>query len=123
MAKIDFTHLEVPVSFDGTKQMFNVAKSLGNAMMYNGSVLMDIGFEDLARRIYYSEGEVEVEGKYVAPIEQVVKDSNFIATIKREIIRKLRKNKNSGSLTRMKRSRSWRSSIQPWKNCRLGKEK
>ena len=90
MAKIDFTHLEVPVSFDGTKQMFNVAKSLGNAMMYNGSVLMDIGFEDLARRIYYSEGEVEVEGKYVAPIEQVVKDSNLIATIKREIIRKLR---------------------------------
>ena len=90
MAKIDFTHLEVPVSFDGTKQMFNVAKSLGNAMMYNGSVLMDIGFEDLARRIDYSEGEVEVEGKYVAPIEQVVKDSNFIATIKREIIRKLR---------------------------------
>ena len=63
MAKIDFTHLEVPVSFDGTKQMFNVAKSLGNAMMYNGSVLMDIGFEDLARRIYYSEGEVEVEGQ------------------------------------------------------------
>lgn len=90
MAKIDFTHLEVPVSFDGRTQMFNVAKSLGNAMMYNGSVLLDIGFEDLARKIYYSDGEVEVDAKYVAPIEQVIKDSNFIATIKRELIRRLR---------------------------------
>ena len=86
MKKIDFTKLEVQVSFDGTKKVFNVAKTVGNGMMYNGSVLLDVGFEDLARAIYYSDGEVEIPPQYVPAIIEIVKESAFIATIKRTLI-------------------------------------
>lgn len=84
--KINFSHLEVQVSFDGTKKVFNVARTIGNGMMYNGSVLLDIGFEDLAREIYYSDDEVEIPPQYVPAIIEIVKESAFIATIKRTLI-------------------------------------
>lgn len=87
--KIDFTKITVQVSFDGTKKTFNVAKELGNDMMFNGSVIMDIGFEELARTIYFSDGEVDVPDVYVKAIEQVVMQTNYIATVKRQIIKLL----------------------------------
>ena len=88
--KIDFTKLEVPVSFDGTKKTFNVSETVGNMMMYNSSILLDIGFEDLAKSIYYSKDEVEIPDKYKAAIIEVVKQSSFIAAVKRELIRLLK---------------------------------
>ncbi len=84
--KIDFTKLEVQVSFDGTTRMVNIAKDLGNDMMYNSSVICDIGFEELARQIYYSDGEVEVPKEYVRPLLQVVLEKNYIAAIKRHLV-------------------------------------
>ena len=63
--KIDFTKIEVQVSFDGTRKTFNIAKNVGNDMMYNGSVIKDIGFEELARQIYFSDGEVEIPPQYI----------------------------------------------------------
>lgn len=87
--KIDFTKLEVQTSFDGSKQMFNVAQTIGNMMMYNSSILLDIGFEDLAKSIYYSEGKIEIPDKYKAAIIEVIKQSSFIAAVKRELIRLL----------------------------------
>ena len=81
--KIDFSKLTVQVSFDGTHKTFNIAKNVGNAMMYNGSVLSDIGFEDLARKIYFSDTEVEVPDEYVRPLLQVIMESNFVVAIKR----------------------------------------
>lgn len=87
--KIDFTKLEVSVSFDGKTRTFNVAQSLGNMMMYNSTILLDIGFEDLAKSIYYSEGEIEIPDKYKAAIIEVVKQSSFIAAVKRELIKLL----------------------------------
>lgn len=87
MKKIDFTKLDVQVSFDGTKKRLNVAKALGNDMMYNGSVIMDIGFEDLARTIYFSDGPVEIPDQYVKPILQVVGQCNYIAAVKRHLIK------------------------------------
>ena len=87
--KIDFTKITVQVSFDGTKKTFNVAKELGNDMMFNGSVIMDIGFEELTRTIYFSDGEVDVPDVYVKAIEQVVMQTNYIATVKRQIIKLL----------------------------------
>ena len=53
--KIDFTAIEVPVSFDGTTQRFNIAEVIGNAMMFNGNIILDIGFEELAKEIYKNE--------------------------------------------------------------------
>ena len=84
--KIDFTEIEVQVSFDGTRKTFNIAKNVGNDMMYNGSVIKDIGFEELARQIYFSDGEVEIPPQYIQSLLQVVLESNYLATIKRYLI-------------------------------------
>lgn len=89
MAKINFKALEVEISFEGDKKTFDVAKTVGNMMMYNGSLLLDIGFEDLARTIYYSECEVEVPPQYGGAVIEVVKQSNLVAAIKREVIKQL----------------------------------
>jgi len=89
MKKIDFTKLDVQVSFDGDRLTFNVAKALGNAMMFNGSILLDIGFEDLAKEIYYSTGEVVVPDEYVMAVIAVIKEMQFTAGVKRELIRML----------------------------------
>lgn len=85
MKKIDFTRLEVQVSFDGTKRVLNIAKILGNDMMYNGTVICDIGFEELARKIYFSDGPVEVPHQYITPILQVVNQCQYIAAVKRHL--------------------------------------
>lgn len=58
--KINFKKIEAQTSFEGAKQTFDVAETVGNEMMYNGSILLDIGFEDLAREIYYSKDAVEI---------------------------------------------------------------
>lgn len=89
MAKINFKALEVQTSFEGDKRTADVTKTVGNMMMYNGSVLLDIGFEDLAKQIYYSEGEVEIPAKYAGAIKEVVRQSALIAAVKREIINRL----------------------------------
>lgn len=83
--KIDFTNLTVQVSFDGSHKTFNIARNVGNDMMYNGSVISDIGFEELARQIYFSDGEVEIPPQYAKPLLQVILESNYIAAIKREL--------------------------------------
>ena len=92
MSKLNFKKFEVQTSCEGTRQTFDIAKTLGNCMMYNGSVLLDIGFEELAREIYYSEGEVEVPERYRQALTEVVKQTSLIAAIKREIIKQLENN-------------------------------
>ena len=84
--KVNFRIIEEQVSFEGEKRVYDIAREIGNMMMYNGSILLDIGFEDLARTIYYSDGEVEVPERYCKAIIEVVKQSSFIAAIKREVI-------------------------------------
>lgn len=91
MIKIDFTKIDVQVSFDGTTQRFNIAEVIGNAMMFNGSIIADIGFEELAREIYYSKGDVEVPEKYAQFIVQIVMGSTLPACIKRFVRDKLSK--------------------------------
>lgn len=87
--KVDFTKIDVQVSFDGTRKTFDIAKNVGNDMMYNGSVIQDIGFEELARQIYFSDGEVEIPQQYTKPIAQVIMEANYIAAIKRYLFQKL----------------------------------
>lgn len=87
--KINFKQLEAQTSFDGSRQTFDVTEAVGNEMMYNGSILLDIGFEGLAREIYYSKGEVDVPDRYRKALELVVKNSRLIAAVKREIINQL----------------------------------
>lgn len=87
--KINFRRIEAQTSFEGFKQTFDTAETVGNEMMYNGSILLDIGFEDLAREIYYSTGEVAIPDRYLKGLELVVKSSRLIAAVKREIIHQL----------------------------------
>lgn len=91
--KINFKRLEVEVDFEGTKRVFDTTNIVANAMKYTGGTLLDIGFEDLAKEIYYSDSEVEIPEKYAPYIVDVVKNLNIIAAVKREIIRLLT-NKN-----------------------------
>ena len=87
--KINFKRIEAQTSFEGGKQTF--AETVGNEMMYNGSILLDIGFEELAKQIYYSSEAVEVPERYCKAMELVVKNSRLIAAVKREIINQLNK--------------------------------
>jgi hypothetical protein len=89
MTKIDFTKLTVQVSFNGAKRVYNIAGSLGNDMMFNGSVICDIGFEELAKEIYFSKGEVEVPEKYAQYILRVMEQCNYTAALRREVTRLL----------------------------------
>ena len=89
--KINFKRIEVQTSFEGGKQTFDTAKTVGNEMMYTGSILLDIGFEELAKQIYYSSEAVEVPERYCKAMELVVKNSRLIAAVKREIINQLNK--------------------------------
>lgn len=89
--KINFTSITAQVSFDGTTQKFNVAKVVGNAMRYTGSLVGDIGFDKLAETIYFSDGEVEIADEYIRPLVQVITDMPIMATIKRHLIDKLGK--------------------------------
>ena len=89
--KIDFTTINVQVSFNGTCKTFNMAHAVGNAMRYTGSVVGDIGFDKLAEIIYFSNGEVEIADEYVRPLAQVISDMPIMAAIKRYLIGELSK--------------------------------
>lgn len=87
--KVDFKKLDTVVDFNGKVVYYDVAEMLGNLMMFDGATLLDIGFEDLARTIYYSTEEVEVPQKYINAIVDIVRKSNLKASIKRSIINHL----------------------------------
>lgn len=89
--KIDFTKINVQVSFNGTCKTFNMAHVVGNAMRYTGSVVGDIGFDKLAEIIYFSNGEVDIADEYVRPLAQVISDMPIMAAIKRYLIGELSK--------------------------------
>ena len=89
MNRINFKQVEAQTSFEGIKETFDIARTLGNEMMYNSSILLDIGFEDLAKEIYYSGKEVEIPDRYAEALKAVVKASNFKACIKRELVKRL----------------------------------
>ncbi len=90
MAKaIDFTKINVQVSFNGDTQVFNVAKALGNSMKYTGSVVGDIGFDKLAETIYFSNAPVEIPQEYVASLAKVIGEMPLIAAVKRELLKQV----------------------------------
>lgn len=83
--KINFKKVECIVDFDGRTETFDVAKKIGNLMMFDGSRILDIGFEDLARIIYYADEEVEVPEQYLHFIWAVAEESTLKACIKRRL--------------------------------------
>ena len=85
---IDFSKVMVQHTFEGEKIAVDLRKQLGNKIHQTTG---DIGFDDFARQIYFSEGEIEVPDEYIDPLKQVVKD-NFLASVQRALNELLTKN-------------------------------
>lgn len=76
---IDFGKVMVQHTFEGEPVAVDMRKQLGNKIHQTTG---DIGFDDLARTIYFSEGEVEVPHEYIEPLKQIVKE-NYLASVQR----------------------------------------
>ena len=77
--KIDFGKVMVQHTFEGEPVAVDMRKQLGNKIHQTTG---DIGFDDLARTMYFSEGEVEVPQEYIEPLKQIVKE-NYLASVQR----------------------------------------
>lgn len=85
MTTINFTQLQIEVSYSGETETINVAKELANWIKMRTT---DIGFEEFCRKIYFSEDAIEIPEEYTEPLTQVLQlpDCPFFAPIKRAII-------------------------------------
>ena len=85
---INFSELETEFKF-GEFTKINASKSIANAIHTSTS---DIGLDDVARKIYYSEGEIEIPAEYVEAIVAILQDPrcNLLASVKVAAIKALR---------------------------------
>lgn len=58
----------VEINFEGDQIEVDIRKQLANAIRQSTN---DIGFDDFAREVYYSDGEIEVPSEYIQPIINV----------------------------------------------------
>lgn len=84
---IDFGKVLVQHTFEGEKVAVDIRKQLGNRIHQTTG---DIGFDDFARIIYFSEGEIEIPGEYVEPLKSILKE-NYLASVQRAIFELLDK--------------------------------
>lgn len=76
---IDFGKVMVQYSFEGEPMSFDLRKELANKIH---QATDDIGFDDFAHRMYFSEGPIEVPEEYVEPLKVFIK-SNYLACVQR----------------------------------------
>lgn len=69
MKKIDFGKINVEINFEGDIVEVDARKPLGNAIHQTTN---DIGFDEFAKKIYFSEGEIEIPEEYINPLKSVV---------------------------------------------------
>ena len=79
--KFDFGKVMIQHTFEGEKVAVDIRKQLGNKIHQTTG---DIGFDDLARQIYFSEGEIEIPEEYIEQIRAIVKE-NYLASVQRAI--------------------------------------
>lgn len=77
--KIDFGKIMVHHSFEGEPVAVDMRKELGNKIHQTTG---DIGFDDFARLIYFSDGEIEVPEEYIEPLRQTIKAS-YLASVQK----------------------------------------
>lgn len=86
-----------PVEYEiGDPKATDIRKTIGNEINKNTS---DIGLSDLAREIYYSEGEIEIPENYKVLIIRIISESPVIlGSLKKSLIASFTKgNKNNNS--------------------------
>lgn len=84
---IDFGKVLVQHTFEGEKVAVDIRKQLGNKIHQTTG---DIGFDDFAKTIYFSEGKIEIPGEYVEPLKSVLKEY-YLASVQRAIFELLDK--------------------------------
>ena len=77
--EIDFKQIEVK-TLDGTPQVLDMAKELGNAIY---AKTMDLGELELAREIY-KNGKVEIDEAQATMITHIIRE-NFLAFVQESI--------------------------------------
>lgn len=68
---VDFSKVSVQLTFEGDPKELDFRKSLGNAIRQTSG---DIALDEFARKVYFSEGHVEVPTEYASFILRIVKD-------------------------------------------------
>ena len=81
--KIDFRKIEVK-TLDGTPQVLDMSKELGNAIY---AKTMDLGELELAREIY-KNGEVEIDEVQAETLIRIIRE-HFLAFVQESICPKL----------------------------------
>ena len=76
---IDFGRVMVQHTFEGEPVAVDMRKQLGNKIHQTTG---DIGFDDFARTVYFSEGETEVPKEYIEPLKEIIK-ANYLASVQR----------------------------------------
>lgn len=67
---------KIPVEYEiGSPKEIDVRRTIGNEINKNTA---DIGLADIARKIYYSEEEIEVPEEFIMPIINIIRGSEII---------------------------------------------
>lgn len=67
--KVDFGNLKVQFGFEDQFEQVDLRKDLGNTIRRN---TVDIGMDELAKEIYFSNGEIEVPEEYIPELKKIV---------------------------------------------------
>lgn len=78
---IDFGKVMVQHTFEGEKIEIDIRKQLGNKIHQTTG---DIGYDDFAKTIYFSEGEIEVPREYIEPLRNTLKE-HYLVSVQRAI--------------------------------------
>ena len=83
----NFKKTNIEVKFGEFREL-DIATQLGN---YIHSNTTDIGLDDVARKIYYSEGEIEISAEHAAVIKELMNEDQcpFLAFVKQAVIKQL----------------------------------
>lgn len=84
--KVDFSKLLVQFGFEDETVLVDIRKELGNAIRRSTA---DIGLDEVARQIYFSNGEIDIPNEYIDSILDVSR--GFIVPIQESIKSKLKK--------------------------------
>lgn len=74
---VDFGKISVQLTFEGAPKELDMRKPLGNAIRQASG---DIALDDFARKVYFSEGAVEVPAEYAPFILHVVREKYNVPT-------------------------------------------